>query len=653
MAATTLPRFTTGISVPVPALRSAACCATGEFADLADLGAWCASAGIGLIQLLPVNDTGWNSSPYSALSAFALHPLYLRLTDLPGAEPFAAEIAAFAASSSPARRLAYRETLEFKLSVIERIFQAGEARIRRDSEFTRWRGANPWVVAYSVFSALKKERGPGPWSSWPAPLRDPTSGDIEAWRAGHEEQCLLHEWTQFLLEGQLSAASRRLGEAGILLKGDVPILMSEDSVDVWASRGYFDLSWRAGAPPDMYSRQGQNWGFPVYDWDRLARDGCRWWTDRLVQAGKFFHAFRIDHVLGFFRIWAIPRGETSGLLGRFSPAVTVTRAELATHGFNDGRVRWLSVPHITAAALTSALGGEAPRAAGLYLDRIGGEEMYNLKPAVDGEAAIHGLGEPPALKQFLLAAHADRALLPAGEGTFLPAWYWETSAAFRSLADGEKAALRELAAGSRARSEEEWERRGRELLATLRDATDMLVCAEDLGDVPACVPRVLAELSILGLRIQRWSREYGAPGAPFIPPARYPLLSVCTPSVHDTSTLRGWWEEDPAERAQFFASLGEKGACPARLGRDLLQRILEGCADSGSLLCVFQLQELLDLDEELWSADPRDDRINVPGTVSDTNWTWRMPLAIEELAGREGLTGSVRSLPGRRAGRTS
>jgi 4-alpha-glucanotransferase len=648
MGRITLPRFTTGLSVPVFSLRGTMGCGTGEFADLADLGTWCAAAGIGLVQVLPVNDTGWNSSPYSALSAFALHPLYLRLTDVPGAEPFASEIRAFAEHAAGPRRLAYRETLEFKLSVAERIFRAGAGTIRRDRDFANWRSANPWVVPYAVFSALKKERGPVPWSSWPAPLRDPSPSDIGEWRAGHEEQCLLHEWTQYLLEGQLLDASRKLRRAGILLKGDVPILMSEESVDVWASRGYFDLSARAGAPPDMYAAHGQNWGFPVYDWDRLMADGCGWWKDRLAQAAKFFHAFRIDHVLGFFRIWSIPHGETSGLLGRFSPAVAIPRTDLSARGFDDGRIRWLSVPHITAGALSSALGEAAPHAAGLYLDRMNGEQMYNLKPEVDGEAAIHGLDETPAVKQFLLAAHADRALLPAGGGAFLPSWYWEASTAFRSLAEAEKSTLRELAAASRAQSEEVWEKRGRVLLATLRDATDMLVCAEDLGDVPACVPRVLADLSILGLRIQRWSREYGAPGAPFIPPARYPLLSVCTPSVHDTSTLRAWWEEDSAERDRFFASLGQAGACPDRLGRDLLQRILEGCADSGSLLCVFQLQELLDLDEGLWSADPRDDRINVPGTVSDTNWTWRMPVDLEELCARGRLTAAVRSLAERR-----
>ncbi len=656
----TLAHFTTGVSVPVSALRSAAGCGTGEFADLALLGRWCAATGIGLVQLLPVNDTGPNSSPYSALSAFALHPLYIRLGDVPVCEPFGAEIRAFSVAAARQPRLAYGDVLRFKLSTLERAWKAAARQVGGDRDFARWRRENPWAVPYSVFTALKRERGPGPWAGWPAPLRDPSPADIAAWHSAHEEECLLHEWTQYLLDGQLARASASLGEAGVLLKGDIPILMSEESVDVWASRRYFDLSARAGAPPDMYSTRGQNWGFPVYDWDRLVADDCRWWKDRLVQAAKFFHAFRIDHVLGFFRIWAIPRSETSGLLGRFSPAVPIGLDALAGQGFDKGRIRWLSVPHVTGAALAAAVGADAPRVVRLYLDRIGSEDLYNLKPVVDAEGAIHALEEPPAVKEFLLSTHADRALLPvaAGDGGFLPSWYCESSTSFRSLPDSEKAALRALASASRARSEEVWEKRGRALLSTLRDATGMIVCAEDLGDVPACVPRVLAELSILGLRIQRWSREWGSPGAPFIPPARYPRLSVCTPSVHDTSTLRAWWEEDPAERRLFWDSMGEvrpgeqAGPCPERMTRDLLARILEGCADAGSLLCVFQLQELLDLDEELWSADPRDDRVNVPGTVSDRNWTWRMPLALEELAARERLAASVRSLTARRAGRT-
>jgi 4-alpha-glucanotransferase len=178
----------------------------------------------------------------------------------------------------------------------------------------------------------------------------------------------------------------------------------------------------------------------------------------------------------------------------------------------------------------------------------------------------------------------------------------------------------------------------------VRDASDMLVCAEDLGDVPDSVPRVLADLGILGLRIERWAREWKRPGSPFIPPVDYPALTVCTPSVHDTSTLRGWWEEDRAERQAYYPLLELGGACPDRLTSEVHAAIVERCLGSRSRLCVFQLQELLDLDPELWTPDPRADRINVPGTVADTNWTWRMPLTIESLAGRTGLTDRLRAL---------
>jgi 4-alpha-glucanotransferase len=163
---------------------------------------------------------------------------------------------------------------------------------------------------------------------------------------------------------------------------------------------------------------------------------------------------------------------------------------------------------------------------------------------------------------------------------------------------------------------------------------------------------VLADLDILGLRIERWSRDYKSQGAPFIPPARYPRLSVCTPSVHDTSTVRAWWEENPDEREIFFATLGAGGPCPPRLSRDLLQTLLEHSLGAGSLLCVLQLQEVLDLDGELWSEDPREDRINVPGTVAATNWTWRMPLTVEQLMGRRQLVERIRAMVGRRRERT-
>ncbi len=292
--------------------------------------------------------------------------------------------------------------------------------------------------------------------------------------------------------------------------------------------------------------------------------------------------------------------------------------------------------------------------AGSYLRRVGAEDLYTL-PDELAEGAIDRLDESPAVKGFLRSWHANRALVGLADGSLYPAWYADRSKSFGTLTDPEKQALRDLMRRSRAESEQVWEERGRALLAELRDATDMLVCAEDLGDVPRIVPEVLADLGILSLRIVRWSRDWDRAGpgvpAPFIPPARYPWLSVCTPSVHDTSTLRGWWEEDAAERELFYRTLGVPGPCPERMTPALLQAIVRTCLGAGSALCILQVQDLLDLDQDLWAIDPRQDRVNVPGTVTDQNWTWRMPLPIEKLAERAALNRGISGLVAERRNR--
>jgi 4-alpha-glucanotransferase len=647
-----LDRHFTGVAVPVAALRGAESCGAGEFADLVGLGRWCSKTGLDLVQLLPVNDTGGNSSPYSAVSAFALHPLHIRLQDLPGAARYDEEIRRFRGQAAAREkdtngRFSYPAALAFKLSVMERLFTDSAQAIARDTAFAQWREQNQWVVPYAVFTVLRRQNAFLPWSAWPA-MASPGREEIQRWWESNRELCLLPAWIQYHAERQLAAASRSLLDMGIYLKGDLPILMSEESADVWAERRLFDLTGRAGAPPDMFSPDGQNWGFPVYDWEALGREDYRWWKDRLRQAGKFFHAFRIDHVLGFFRIWRIPRGELTGLLGRFSPSAGLSRADLERLGFDEGRQRWLSIPHVTGREAETALGADAQRVESLCLRRVGGEDLYNLLPALDGEEAIQKLDEPAEVKAFLRSWHANRPLILDGADTFFPAWYRENTKAFQSLAEGEKAGLRRLIDEKRRVSEEIWEKQGEKLLASLQGSTDMLVCAEDLGDVPRCVPRVLSRRGILSLRILRWSREYeSAPGgtpAPVIPPGSYPMLSVCTPSVHDTSTLRGWWEEDAAEREIFYRALGGTGTCPRHMSVELLERILSWCCGAASILAVFPLQDFMDLDEGLWAADPRADRVNVPGTVNDTNWTWRMPVPLDELCARAPLCARIRVL---------
>lgn len=634
-----MDRFLTGVSVPVSVLRSRKSCGVGEFADLPLLGRWCASAGIDLIQILPVNDTGTDSSPYSALSAFALHPLYLRLQSVRGASRYSEEIESFRGSRDGPGRFSYPEVLAFKLSIAQRIFSDGRSSIVKDKSLSSFREANPWLDAYAAFKALKSagsvDRGKTP----------------EEIRAADPDRCHFYSWLQFLLQGQLAASSEALEKMGVRLKGDIPILMNEDSADVWSTRKYFDLSLTAGAPPDMYAADGQNWRFPLYDWDALARDGYSWWKARISRAAEFFHAFRIDHVLGFFRIWGIPRTEKRAILGRFLPSVSVTRADLHAAGCDDGRIRWLSVPHVRGAEMSARADGEAGRIREAYFDRIGAEDLYTLKPEMDSEAAVLDLEARHEVRDFMIAKHADRALIPLPDGSFAPAWYFWTSTPFKSLDGADQERLRALFQAKRGESEAIWEKRGSLLLGVLRNASDMLVCAEDLGDVPACVPRVLSDLGILGLRVARWTRDYDAPGAPFVPPDRYPRMTVCAASVHDTSTLRGWWEESPAEREAYFRHLGLPGGCPERMSPEVFRAAFEHLLEADSLICMFQLQDILDLDPGLWSADPAEDRVNVPGTVNGRNWTWRMPLPLEELAERGRPASDMRALAGARAKR--
>ena len=631
-----------GIVVPLGSLRTARSGGVGEYPDLAALGEVCSRAGLSFIQLLPVNDTGFQSSPYSALSAFALHPLYLRIGDVPEAASFLPEAAALAARFGAKGRFPYPEVLAAKLELLRRVFEASLPSIRETADLSAWMEANPWVREYAVFLGLKEENGGKSWKDWPG-RRDPSPAEIEAlWaedsrRDGH----LFHAWVQWRCEEQFLSASRALADRGIALKGDLPILMNDDSADVWAHRSWFRMDRIAGAPPDMFSELGQNWGFPVYDWDALAREGYSFWTGRLRQAAKFYGAYRIDHVLGFFRIWALPEREESGYLGAFDPTVPLTRADLAAAGFSDDRLRWISEPHLPEAALVEAAGREsggaaggpeaaAAKAASAVLDRIGSEPLFLFKGSVRGEKDLRAAELPEAARVFLLSAWRDRVLLPRGPDEFTPAWRYYAASHWFGLSDAERSSLEGLIRSRAAQSEKVWEEHGRRLLSALKAATSMLPCAEDLGAVPPCVPRVLEELGILGLRIPRWTRRWGEPGDPYVEPADYPRLTVCAPSVHDTSTLRDWWENEtaPADREAAYGGSPAPEAWSPEVGARVLARVAGG----SSVLVVFQLQDLLDLSAGLASADSRADRVNVPGTMAPTNWTWRMPVKVEDLA---------------------
>lgn len=635
-----------GTALPLSALWTDDSSGVGEFPDLPAFGEWCRDRGIRLVQLLPVNDTGDHASPYFALSAFALNPVYLRLSELPEAASVAAEIAALGERFSGGGRVRYGEVLAAKRTVLKAAYERCRGAILPAKGLSDWMDANPWIRQYAAFKFLKVRNGSRGWTEW-TELRDPTRAQIDAlWDSPPvRAEMTFYAWVQMRAEEQFRSAALALEKLGIALKGDLPILLNVDSADVWADRGIFRTDFSAGAPPDQAAPLGQNWGFPLYDWAALKRRGYDFWKARLAQAAKFYHAYRIDHVLGFFRIWAVPAEDESAALGRFLPSVPVDRKSLAGLGFDDGRMRWLTEAHLPLAELRDGLSGhpdreaEIGRAIASALDRIGDEELFLFKKAVRGERDIRALALDDRTKELLCRAWRDRCLL-AQEGGFLPQWrYWE-SRAWASLGEGEKAALETLFRASREASERVWEEAGREILGALTQASDMLPCAEDLGAIPDFLPKALSDLGILGLRIARWTRRWAEAGQPFVPLASYPEDSVSALSVHDTSTLREWWEREGDHR-EFYYAIGGTGECPARCGPETAAFALTAAARGSSRLFIPCIQDLLALSEGWKPDDPAQERINVPGTDTDSNWSYRLPGRISDIAADDTLKQSL------------
>jgi 4-alpha-glucanotransferase len=672
-------RRLSGLVFPLSAIRGDASPGCGEFPDLTRAAELASTWGFDLIQLLPVNDSGFQNSPYSALSAFALHPIYLRIGDLPelaagetgpvghAAAGLSVEADALVRRFSGAERVPHEALLGAKLGLLRRIWSCasegeGPARLALSSELDAWIAANPWSKSYAAFVALKTLNSERPWWEWTS-HKDPTAADIESlWG----DRALASElrfwaWLQMRAGGQFRGAAEYLAGKGIALMGDIPILMNADSADVWARRDCFRLELSAGAPPDMYSSLGQNWGFPIYDWEALERQSYGFWAERLAEADRYYSCYRIDHVLGFFRIWALSERESTGAIGRFVPDVPVSRGDLEALGFAPERIRWMSRPHVPTWRLVQAAGESAAKgAASAALERIGEEELFLFKDSVRGGKDIEALPSiSPAARDCLLTAWRDRALFEYAPGSFVPTFDRSASTCWPTLSDQERDKLETLFRAKRVQAEELWARTGKSLLGAIARTVPMLPCAEDLGSVPDCVPKVLEDLGILGLRVLRWTRRWNEVGQPYLPVADYPELSVACPSVHDSSSIREWWEAE-ADREETWrfasASLGrDLGPCPTKLGTEQAASLLELLARSSSRIAVYPIQDILALSEKLRPVDPKSERINVPGTVGIGNWSYRVPASVEEILADRKLSTKVRSLAKARSvsGKTS
>ncbi|MDA3809494.1 MAG: 4-alpha-glucanotransferase [Spirochaetaceae bacterium] len=628
----------TGVVVPVFSLRSSKSCGIGEFSDLPLLAQWCKNSDLEIIQILPVNDTGYQESPYSALSAFALHPIFIRLELIKESKPHLNEIKELREKYEASKRLQFADVLTSKLNILQKIYKKNLENIKNDKTLENWMKKNLWVKNYALFSTIRKMNLLTTWKNW-IEYRDPTEKELkELWPKFFDEN-YFHVWVQYHLEKQLIKAAKDLDTLGIRLKGDIPILMNEDSCDVWSNREFFNLDLSAGAPPDMFSLDGQNWGFPIYNWENLKKDDYSWWRKRLKQAAKFYHAYRIDHVLGFFRIWNIPFNMVTGSMGYFNPSSFINKQDLFEMGFDENRIKWLSNAHVPEQELREHLGSESESIIKTCLDRVGDENLFLFNENFNSEKAIYNSNISEKSKAVLADFLKNETLIKIDAETFSFSWTFRNTRGYNSLNQWEKEKVEELSARVSGQSEKIWEENALELLSFMKDTTDMLVCAEDLGAVPDCVPSVLNQLGILGLKVVRWARDWELDGDPYTPIQDYPLLSVCTPAVHDSTTLKQWWYEEKDKNA-LARGMNVPGfdEFPSE---SAIEFFLKSLLMSNSAICMLQIQDLFALDNSVCDNDIHFERINIPGTVQDINWSYRITPELETLLENRTLSGKI------------
>jgi 4-alpha-glucanotransferase len=648
-----------GVAIPVFSLRSERSFGVGEFLDLPLLADWARRAGLKLIQILPVNDTSathtaMDSYPYAAISAFALHPLYLNLDRLAGTgnQLLPEDLARRRQQLNGLDTVDYEAVMTAKLAFVRELFPARRERTLASAEYRNFYAQNQhWLAPYAAFCFLRDKFGMPDFNQWPE-YRVYGAIEINALAArdsGARDEMELHCFIQFHLHSQLREAANYVHSQGLILKGDIAIGVHRQGADVWQQPELFNLDMQAGAPPDPFAAKGQNWGFPTYNWQRMKEDGFDWWKRRLAQMGHYFDAFRIDHILGFFRIWSIPQNAVEGILGYFVPAIPVQPGEFAA--FDHER---FARPFINDAVLRELVGDRAETVKRRFLN-YHLRERYSLKPKFATQrdvekyfALLEGDTPEARLKEGLFDLIGNVLLIEAPGGKFHFRLGMEQTASFRQLDQKTRAALKDLYVDYFFRRQDNfWKRQALQKLPALKRVTNMLICGEDLGMVPACVPEVMKQLALLSLEIQRMPKTSNTD---FSRPADAPYLSVVMPSTHDMSTIRGWWLEDKTITQKFFdQELRQSGPAPAECEPWINREIIRQHLDSPAMWSIFQLQDLLGMDGALRRSDPGAERINVPAT-SNHYWRYRMHLPLEALVRAENFNRQVENLV-RRSGR--
>lgn len=652
----TKPFRAAGVVLPVFSLRSQDGWGAGDFGDLEKLTDWAVQTGQKVIQILPINDTTlthtwWDSYPYNDLSVYAFHPMYADMRQLPALDKKTEQKFEEARKKLNAQdHIDYEAVNRLKLERLHEAFKQTGEKTLASAEFKNflWQNAH-WLPAYAMFCVLRDQYHTADFATWPK-YNVFTPQDLKPFTApGAPQAQEIRFWyyVQFILHTQLLKAVRHAREKGVILKGDIPIGVSPHSVEAWTEPSLFNLNAQAGAPPDDFSATGQNWGFPTYNWKVMAQDGYRWWTRRFTHMARYFDAYRIDHVLGFFRIWEIPAHSVEGLLGQFTPALPMTRAEIESYGL-PFKTDFLK-PHISQDYLAQKLGDLAQEAQEKFLiKRPGG--LFELRPEYDTqrkiEKALEGKNDEKttALKNGLYALVSNVLFVPdrTDANKFHPRISSLSDGAFGALLPQEREAFTRLYNDYFYRRHNAfWKQEALKKLPALTQSTRLLCCAEDLGMIPDSVPEVMRELQMLSLEIERMPKRLGET---FADTRRYPYESVATPSTHDMSTVRGWWKESPELTQHFYRDvLGQTGNAPAEATGKICEDIIRLHLESPAMLALLSFQDWTSMDENLRAQDADGERINVPANPRHY-WRYRMHLTLEELVKADAFNNKVKRM---------
>ena len=647
-----------GTLVPVFSLRTKGSFGVGDFGDLKMMIDWVAETKQKVLQVLPINDTTsthtWTDSyPYSCISIFALHPQYADLRQLPqiADKKKATEFEALRKELNELKQIDYERVNDAKTDYLRIIFQQEGEQVMKTLDFKQFLKDNEhWLVPYAQYCHLRDTFGNVDFSTWKGheTWHEQDRGALLNPRSKEFNNVAFYYYVQFVLNNQMRGAHEYAMARGVILKGDIPIGVNRNGCDVWHEPQYFNLNSQAGAPPDSFSVNGQNWGFPTYNWQRMIEDGCQWWIRRFQNMSKFFDAYRIDHVLGFFRIWAISTSCVHGLLGQFAPSLAMTRDEIEGYGLHF-QEQLFTTPFIARWVVDRVFGIHAEEVIGKYLHHEH-DDIFSLKPEYDTERKIEAAfkGKETAddiwVRDGLYALAADVLFVRDDNDSnkFHPRITAQLNFMYEALMDSDKEKFNRIYNDYYYRRNNNfWYNEAMKKLPVLVQATRMLVCAEDLGMVPDCVAWVMNELRILSLELQQMPKD---PSVKFGELWKNPYRSVCTLSTHDMPTLRQWWDEDYDRTQEYYNSqLYRSGAAPHPLPGWLAREIIANQLTCPSMLCILSLQDWFAIDEKLRLEDANAERINIPANPRHY-WRYRMHLNIEDLIANKEYNDNIKEL---------